>query len=126
MKCFAKTLFASMAVLLASLAAHGADATNTTDIDADTLAKWSAPFRGWTYWPEHVIPNSPPLPGATNVLGTDVPTVFQIPDDEKFYMSFVAFDGKGYQSYIAESTNLVDWSNYRLGMGYGPTNEFDN
>jgi predicted GH43/DUF377 family glycosyl hydrolase len=95
-------------------------------IDAQTLATWSAPFRNWTYWPTHVISDSPTLPGATNILGTDVPTVFQIPGDEKWYMSFVAFDGVGYQSYVAESTNLIDWTHYRLAMGYGPTNEFDH
>lgn len=95
-------------------------------IDSETVSNWSAPFRNWTYWPTHVIPNSPPLPGATNILGTDVPTVFQIPGNDKWYMSFVAFDGKGYQTYIAESTNLIDWGNYRLALGYGPVNEFDH
>jgi len=109
----------------------GADLTNATpnpcqSVDAETLAQWSAPFRNWHYWPTHVIPANPPLPGATNILGTDIPTVYQIPGDSKWYMSFVAFDGKGYQSYVAESTNLVDWGNYRLAMGYGPEGEFDH
>jgi predicted GH43/DUF377 family glycosyl hydrolase len=122
--------------VLTSVAGRAADATNTTNgtnatndntaIDAATVSQWSAPFRGWSYWPTHVIPESPPLPGATNILGTDVPTVFQIPGDDKWYLSFVAFDGVGYQSYVAESTNLLDWGNYRLAMGYGPTNEFDH
>ncbi|HEY1661606.1 MAG TPA: hypothetical protein VGI03_04245 [Verrucomicrobiae bacterium] len=94
-------------------------------IDTNTLAQWSAPFRNWHYWPTHVIPAVPPLPGATNILGTDIATVFQIPGDDKWYMSFVGYDGSGYQTYIAESTNLVDWGNYQLAMGYGPTNEFD-
>ena len=99
---------------------------NTEVIDGATLAEWSAPFRNWHYWPTHVIPPNPPLPGATNVQGTDVPTVFQVPGDDKWYMSFVAFNGRGYQSYVAESTNLLDWVNYRLAMGYGPTNQFDH
>ncbi len=101
-------------------------ASDPCSIDSGTVSNWSAPFRNWHYWPDHVIPATPPLPGATNILGTDIPTVFQIPGDDKWYMSFVAFDGKGYQSYIAESTNLIDWGNYRLAMGYGPTNEFDH
>ena len=85
---------------------HATPTTNDpgTAIDAATVSQWSAPFRGWSYWPTHVIPESPPLPGATNILGTDVPTVFQIPGDDKWYLSFVAFDGVGYQSYVAEST----------------------
>src|SRR5262245_6758511 len=80
--------------------AESTNAANSTAIDSETLAQWSAPFRNWHYWPTHVIPDSPPLPGATNIMGTDVPTVFQIPGDEKWHMSFVAFDGIGYQSYI--------------------------
>jgi predicted GH43/DUF377 family glycosyl hydrolase len=115
---------------MGAFAGAGAPPTNSapdsTAIDTETLAKWSAPYRNWHYWPTHVIPESPKLPGGTNVIGTDVPTIFQIAGDEKWYMSFVAFDGRGYQSYVAESTNLLDWGNYRLAMGYGPTNEFDH
>jgi predicted GH43/DUF377 family glycosyl hydrolase len=123
--------FGVLLLFLSLTASRGADATNapagdSTTIDAETLAAWSAPFRNWHYWPDHVIPNAPKLPGATNVLGTDVPAVYQIPGDSKWYMSFVAFDGVGYQSYVAESTNLIDWGNYRLALGYGPPGEFDH
>ncbi|MCX6902073.1 MAG: hypothetical protein NTW03_01065 [Verrucomicrobia bacterium] len=62
----------------------------------------------------------------TNLLGTDVPTVYQIAGDPKWYMSFVGFDGKGYQSFVAESEDLLHWKNHRLAMGFGPTNEFDH
>ena len=110
------------AVLLAAAAARAQDAA----IGAAELDRWSAPYRGWHYWPEHVVPAAPPLPGAANVVGTDVPTVYQVPGDPKHYMSFVAFDGRGYQSYVAESADLVHWGNYRLAMGFGPTNEFDH
>lgn len=121
-------LLAAAAIMSFSATSRGADATNIESvvIDATTLESWSTPFRNWHYWPKHVIPPSPELPGATNILGTDVPTIYQIPGDEKYYMSFIAFDGTGYQSYVADSTNLVDWGNYRLAMAYGPTNEFDH
>jgi len=123
--------FAVVAALAFTPAGDGADATNTTPnscqpLDAETLAQWSAPFRNWHYWPTHVIPANPPLPGATNILGTDIPTIYQIPGHDRWYMSFVAFDGKGYQSYVAESTDLVHWGDYRLAMGYGPEGEFDH
>ena len=95
-------------------------------ITAEVLKEWSAPWRNWHYWPTHVIPNSPNLPGATNIIGTDIPTIYQIPGDDKYYMCFAAFDGRGYQSYVAESTDLIHWGNYQLAMGYGPTNEFDH
>ena len=29
-----------------------------TTVDQATLDQWSAPYRGWTYWPEHVVPVS--------------------------------------------------------------------
>ncbi len=109
---------------------HGAEAKVAADpcqpLSAATLVQWSAPFRNWHYWPTHVIPASPPLPGATNVIGTDIPTVYQIPGDDKWYMGFVAFDGRGYQSYVAGSTDLVHWSHYRLALGYGPEGGFDH
>jgi predicted GH43/DUF377 family glycosyl hydrolase len=125
------SLVLAVSLQVISIPVDAAEATNAAApaspvIDAETLRAWSAPFRGWHYWPTHVIPDCPSLPGATNILGTDVPTVFQIPGDEKWHMSFVGFDGRGYQSYIAESANLIDWGNYRLAMGYGPTNEFDH
>ena len=134
MKCFAQcvsVVLALLAVLFFTAVGQSAQITNVppadpTIITGETLAQWSVPYRNWHYWPDHVIPAAPPLPGATNILGTDVPAIFEIPGDDKWYMSFVAFDGRGYQSYVAESTNLIDWSNYHLAMGYGPTNEFDH
>jgi len=35
-------------------------------------------------------------------------------------MSFIAFNGQGYNSFVAESKDLVHWSNPRLAMGFGP------
>jgi len=57
---------------------------------------------------------------------TDVPTVFQLEGDKKWYMTFIGYDGSGYQSFIAESDNLVHWDNMRLALGYGPEGEFDH
>lgn len=95
-------------------------------IDAETLDRWSAPFRGWHYWPEHVVPSRPAIEGFPDLLGTDVPTVYQIPGDDRYYLSFVGFDGKGYQSFVARSRDLVHWGDYRLAMGYGPEGQFDH
>ena len=124
-----------LAALLAanlSPAMAGADLTNApapaadSALDAATVARWSAPFRHWHYWPEHVVPANPAIPGITNLLGTDVPTVYQIPGDDKWFMSFVGFEGQGYRSFVAESTDLLHWSHYRLAMDYGPAGEFDH
>ncbi len=40
-------------------------------------------------------------------------------------MSFIGFNGQGYNSFVVESTDLVHWSNARLAMGFGPEGEFD-
>ncbi|MDD7983997.1 hypothetical protein PQO01_03405 [Lentisphaera marina] len=95
------------------------------EISLETVKKWSAPYRGWHYHPHHVIPPEPNIKGFKKVNKTDVPTVFQLPDDPKWYMSFIGFDGKGYQSFIAESDDLLNWTQMRLAMGYGKKGEFD-
>ncbi len=94
-------------------------------IDSETLEKWSAPYRNWHYYPDHVIPAKPCIPGFDKIHMTDVPTVFQLPGDSNWYMSFLGYDGQGYQSFIAESDDLLHWTQARLAMGYGPEGEFD-
>ena len=98
---------------------------NTTMIDTDIIKQWSAAYRGWHYYPDHVIPATPRIKGFEKVHMTHVPTVFQLPDDKKWYMTFIGYDGKGYQSFITESEDLVHWVNTRLAMGYGPEGSFD-
>ena len=126
-KSMRNTLIILAATLLPPLAAIRAAETRAAgDIDRDTADKWSVPYRGWHYWPEHVVPAAPAIAGATNILGTDVPTVYQIPGDPQYYMSFVTFDGQGYQSYVAQSGDLVHWGNFQLALGFGPRDEFDH
>jgi predicted GH43/DUF377 family glycosyl hydrolase len=103
-----------------------APAQGDQSIDPPTVQQWSAPFRNWHYWPDHVIPASPQIEGATNLIGTDVPSIYQIPGDPKWYLSFIGFDGQGYQSFVAESTDLLHWGHYRLALRYGPEGEFDH
>ncbi len=113
-------LFASLSVL------HAAEPIVREDLDRETLDNWSAPYRGWHYWPAHVIPAEPNIPGHEKFHNTDVPCVYQLPGQpDKWFMSFLAFNGQGYNSFVAESTNLVLWGNPRLAMGFGPANEFD-
>ena len=91
-----------------------------------TLDDWSAPFRGWNYHPDHVIGADPGMEGFPNVHMTDCPTVYQIPGESRWRMGFIGFDGLGYQSFVAESDDLVQWGNMRLAMGYGPEGGFDH
>jgi predicted GH43/DUF377 family glycosyl hydrolase len=94
-------------------------------ISSDTIEKWSTPYRGWHYHPDHVILGKPEIPGFENVDKTDCPAVYQLPGDYKWYMSFIGFDGQGYQSFVAESDDLLNWTNMRLAMGFGREGEFD-
>lgn len=45
--------------------------------------------------------------GAFDEKGTDVPFVFR--HDNRFYMTYVGFDGTGYQTGLASSDDLVHW-----------------
>src|SRR5512140_812825 len=83
------------------------DPPGAETIDRAQLDRWTAPYRGWHYWPDHVIPARPVIGSITNLLGTDVPTVYQVPGSDKYFMSFIGFDGRGYQSFMAESDDLL-------------------
>jgi len=113
-----------LAILLSVASPGGAE--EPAAIDAETVKRWSAPYRGWHYHSDHVIPAKPRVKGFDDVKMTDVPTVYQVPGDKKWYMTFIGFDGKGYQSFVAESVDLVHWANMRLAMGYGPKGGFDH
>lgn len=115
-----------LAPLIASLGMAKAESADTS-IDRETLDRWAAPFRGWHYWPDHIISAEPRIPGHEAFRNTDCPTIYQLPDQpRKWFLSFIGFDGKGYNSFVAESTNGLNWVNPKLAMGFGPTNEFDH
>lgn len=83
----------------------------------ESVRNWSQKYRDWFHHPKHVIPCNPDIPGYKDIRMTDVPTVYQLPNDSRtYYMSFVGFNGTCYQSFVAESTDLVSWTGYRLAM----------
>lgn len=99
---------------------------DTLKIDMNTVKKWSAPFRGWYYYRDYIIQPEPNIDGFDKIFKTDVPTIYQLPNDKKWYMTFIGFDGVGYQSFVAESSDLIQWSSKGLAMGYGPKGSFDH
>jgi predicted GH43/DUF377 family glycosyl hydrolase len=113
-------------LLASTLTLRAAETVTFTAIDRETLDKWSAPYRGWDYQPQHVIPAQPNIPGHEKFHDTDVPCVYQLPGQpDKWFMSYIAFNGHGYNSFVAESTDLIRWTNHRLAMGFGKQGEFD-
>jgi len=117
----------SLLLLALSGTQDAAGAAASLDIDRETIDKWSVPYRGWHYQPQHVILAQPGIPGYEKFRHTDCPCVYQLPGQpDKFFLSFIAFDGRGYHSFVVESTDLVRWTHPRLAMGFGPPNEFDH
>jgi len=94
-------------------------------ISSQDTHEWAKKYRGWTHYGTHVVKPNPTIPGYEGIKMTDVPTVYQLPGNGLFYMSFIGFDGVGYQSFLAESTDLLEWTNMRLAMGYGEQGTFD-
>jgi sucrose-6-phosphate hydrolase SacC (GH32 family) len=41
-------------------------------------------------------------------------------------MSFITFNGQGYNSFVAQSDDLVHWKNARQALGFGPAGAFDH
>lgn len=101
------------------------ESTKLKKIDAGVLRQWSEPYRNWHYHPNLVIPPKPEIKGFENIKMTDVPTVFQMEGNDKWFMTFIGYDGEGYQTFIAESNDLINWGNMKLAMGYGPEGDFD-
>jgi beta-xylosidase len=118
-------LLSTLGVL--GLVAPLACAAEGPPIDRETLDRWSAPYRGWHYWPDPIIPAKPKIPGHEAFHNTDSPCVYQLPGKpDTWYMSFIAFNGQGYNSFIAESSDLIHWRRPRLAMGFGKAGEFDH
>lgn len=110
---------------------QGAEGTRErTDISDEQLDRWAEPFRGWHYHPDFVIQPRPfekggPIEQFSDVRVVDVPTVYRIPGEDRWYMTFIGFDGRGYRSFLASSEDLVQWRQEGLAMGYGAEGRFD-
>jgi predicted GH43/DUF377 family glycosyl hydrolase len=124
-KTMKKTLLA-LAIAFSAFSAYATAQESTEPIDAATLQKWSAPYRGWKYHPDPVIPADYKIPGLESFHNYDVPCVYQLPGEpDVWYMSFIGYDG-GYNSFVVESNDLEHWTKPRLAMGFGKEGEFDH
>jgi predicted GH43/DUF377 family glycosyl hydrolase len=100
---------------------------NPWEIDTKTVRDWSDRFRNWTYYSKPMFAYELKIPGHEAFHNWDVPCVYQIPEfPGKWFISFIAFNGKGYNSFVAESTDLVNWEKPRLAFGFGGEGEFDH
>jgi len=53
----------------------------------------------------------------------DSPSVFR--KDNKWFMTYIVFDGTGYETWLAESDNLLDWRTTGKLMSFSEENDWD-
>ncbi len=108
-------------ILFVVFLCFAASAQDANAIPNETVKTWSEAFRGWHYYPDYVLP-----PNPAEELGfqmTDCPLVWKLGDT--WQMWFTGFDGTGYQTALATSTDLVHWKPQGLAMGYGKPGAYD-
>lgn len=54
----------------------------------------------------------------------DCPTVFR--KGNKWYMTYAAFDGRGYETWLAESPDLLHWTTTGRVLSFSDTTDWDN
>jgi predicted GH43/DUF377 family glycosyl hydrolase len=60
----------------------------------------------------------------TNLYKMDCPTIFR--KDNKWIMAYIVFDGRGYETWLAESENLLDWAVKGKIMQFSDTTFWDS
>lgn len=91
-------------------------------ISTKTVKEWSTQFRDWHYYPDYVVPPNPE--DGLSFQMTDCPLVWKLRD--VWQMWYTGFDGTGYQTALATSTDLVHWEPQGLVMGYGKPGAYDH
>lgn len=101
-------------VVYATLVVCTAASRQVVVVPPEVADHWSHRYRNWSYYPDYVMP---PL-GPNNF--TDCAQVWQLPGDEpdQFRMTFLVYDGIGYQTHMALSTDLLSWNH--TGVIYSP------
>jgi len=80
----------------------------------DPLGPYRTPYK----YPKLILGGSG-VPGSFDEKAVDCPFVFSA--NGKFYLTYVGFDGTGYQTGICESTNLVDWTRKGVILARDPS-----
>ena len=74
--------------------------------------EWAKLYRNWTYFPSWAIPPSCLDPTTCpNVRSnfTDIAQAWRVPGDNSWRMTYTFFDGVGYQTAMATSSDLLHW-----------------
>src|SRR5699024_4215434 len=54
----------------------------------------------------------------------DCPSVFR--KDGNWYMTYIVYDGRGYETWLAKSQNLLDWETLGRIMSFSDTTDWDS
>jgi predicted GH43/DUF377 family glycosyl hydrolase len=54
----------------------------------------------------------------------DCPSVFR--KGNKWYMSYIVFDGRGYETWLAQSDDLLNWKTLGRNMSFSDSSDWDN
>lgn len=60
----------------------------------------------------------------SNRYKMDCPTIFR--QDNKWIMTYIVFDGRGYETWLADSQNLIDWEIRGKIMSFSDTTQWDS
>lgn len=93
--------------------ALGACGRTMEDAVADPLAPYRTPYKH-----PRLVLAATGTPGAFDEAAVDKPFVFR--HDGRFLMTYVGFDGEGYQTGLAESGDLLQWRRRGLILGRDP------
>lgn len=63
------------------------------------------------------------VPDSSNYK-MDCPTIFR--KNDKWVMTYIVFDGRGYETWLAESDNLLDWETKGKIMQFSDTTDWDS
>ena len=69
-------------------------------------------YRNWTYYSDWVIRPScldPSTCGRVKRNFTDIAQAWRVPGDKQWSMTYTFFDGEGYQTALAHSSDLLKW-----------------
>jgi len=64
------------------------------------------------------------MPGADKRKATDCPTIFQ--REERWYMYYFVFDGRGYETWMAVSDDLLKWQTLGRVLSFSQTSDWDS
>jgi predicted GH43/DUF377 family glycosyl hydrolase len=63
------------------------------------------------------------ITSADNSKKVDCPSVFR--KGKNWYMTYIVFDGRGYETWLAESPNLLEWKSLGRIMSFSDTADWD-